>query len=362
MSSTSITHAVGGLSGATVLATGGCGFIGSHLVDALVARGAHVWVLDSLKAGSLANLDAVRDKIRIEIADVRDAGLVKDIVSRCDPQIVFHLAANASVPGSVADPTYDFETNSGGTFTLLSALREIGLNAKVVLASSGAVYGQPQSFPITEATPVDPISPYGASKAGAELTSKTFFRVYDMPIVIARIFNTYGPRMARFVVLDFLRKLQRDPSTLEILGDGNQKRDLIYVSDTVQGLMLLAEHGVPAEVYNLSSGHSLSVTEIAHALISALGLEGKTRITYSGSSWPGDAQRWEVSNGKINGLGFTPEVPLAEGLSRTIQWFQETSPSVKSSRQFSTRSTCESGARSWTGLNRVEDSCNNEHT
>jgi len=228
------------------------------------------------------------------------------------------------VPGSAEDPAYDFETNSGGTFTVLSALREVGLAPKVILASSGAVYGQPQSFPITEGTPVDPISPYGASKAGAELTSKMFFQVFCVPVVIARIFNTYGPRMARFVILDFLRKLRRDPSALEILGSGQQVRDFTYVSDTVRGLVLLAECGVPAEAYNLSSGHSVSVTEVAHALFSALGLEGRTRITYTGVSWPGDAQRWEVSNDKIRSLGFSPEVPLSEGLSRTIQWFQET--------------------------------------
>ena len=231
MSSDDVTKAVGGLDGATVLVTGGCGFIGSHLVDALVARGACVWVLDNLKAGSLENLQAVRDAINVEIGDVRDASCVGDVIDRCRPQFVFHLAANASVPGSVENPDYDFETNSGGTLNVLSALREIGLDTKVVLASSGAVYGQPQTFPIVEEALVDPISPYGASKAGAELTAKIFFRIYDIPVVIARIFNTYGPRVARFVILDFLRKLQRDPSTLEILGDGKQKRDLIYVSE-----------------------------------------------------------------------------------------------------------------------------------
>lgn len=304
--------------------TGGCGFIGSHLVEALVARGDRVWVLDNLKAGSLANLRAVRKVVEIEIGDVRDASCVRDVVGRCRPQVVFHLAANASVPGSVEDPVYDYETNSVGTFTLLSTLRESSLQTKVVLASSGAVYGQPRSFPITETTRIDPISPYGSSKAGSELTGSMFCRVYGMPIVTARIFNTYGPRMARFVILDFLRKLQRDPSTLEILGDGNQVRDFTYVSDAVRGLMWLVRHGVPGEAYNLSSGNSLSITELAHAITSALGLAGRTRLTYTGSSWPGDAQRWEVSNAKLRGLGFAPEVSLADGLLHTLRWFNGT--------------------------------------
>jgi UDP-glucose 4-epimerase len=306
---------------APILVTGGCGFIGSHLVEALVARGAHVWVLDNLKAGSLDNLRAVRDAVRVEIGDVRDAARVKAVLERCRPQIVFHLAANASVPGSVEDPGYDFETNSAGTFTLLNALRELDTDVRVVLASSGAVYGQPELFPITEEALVNPISPYGASKAGAELTARMFTRVFGAPVVIARIFNTYGPRMARFVVLDFLRKLQRDPSVLEILGNGEQVRDFTYVSDTVQGLMLLAERGCPGEAYNLSSGHSTSVTAVAHALITALGLAGRTRITCTGSSWPGDAQRWEVTIDKLGRLGYAPHVDLENGLIKTIEWF-----------------------------------------
>jgi len=306
--------------------TGGCGFIGSHLVEALAARGARVWVLDNLKAGALDKLHAVQDAVQVEIGDVRDAAAVKAVLERCRPQIVFHLAANASVPGSVDDPAYDFETNSAGTFTLLNALRELDTGARVVLASSGAVYGQPELFPITEEALVNPISPYGASKAGAELTARMFTRVFGAPVVIARIFNTYGPRMARFVVLDFLRKLQRDPSVLEILGNGEQVRDFTYVSDTVQGLIVLAERGCPGEAYNLSSGHSTSVTAVAHALIAALGLAGRTRITYTGSSWPGDAQRWEVTIAKICALGYTPQISLAEGLSNTMAWFRKVEP------------------------------------
>lgn len=321
MRSDNITEAEA-FNGASVLVTGGCGFIGSHLVDALVAGSADVCVLDNLRAGSLANLRAVREAITVEVADVRDAGRVREIIGRRRPEFVFHLAANASVPGSVEDPAYDFETNSAGTFTVLNALRDLNCGARIVLASSGAVYGQPEVFPITEQTRVYPISPYGASKACAETTAQMFCQVYGLPVVIARIFNTYGPRMARFVVLDFLRKLQHNPAVLEVLGDGQQKRDFTFVSDTVQGLLLLAERGLAAEAYNLSSGSSTTVTEVAHQLIAALGLTGQTRITYTGSSWRGDAQRWEVAIDRIRGLGFSPEVDLENGLARTIEWFR----------------------------------------
>lgn len=308
--------------GVRILVTGGCGFIGSHLVECLVARGAAVWVLDNLQSGTLANVAAVRDQIELMIGDVRDAKCVKRALGSSRPAFTFHLAANASVPGSVQDPAYDFETNCAGAFVLLDALRGFACSEKIVLASSGAVYGQPRILPIVEEHPTDPISPYGASKVCAETIARMFCRVYGMPIVIVRIFNTYGPRMARFVVLDFLHKLRHNPAVLEVLGDGQQIRDFAFVSDTVQGLLLLAECGLTAEAYNLSSGRSVSVTDLAHRLITALGLRDQTRITYTGSSWPGDAQRWEVSIAKLGLLGYRPTVDLDDGLQRTIQWFQ----------------------------------------
>jgi UDP-glucose 4-epimerase len=310
------------LEGRRVLVTGGCGFIGSHLVEQLVARGAAVWVLDNLQAGTPHNLNSVRNQVDLVIGDVRDPGGVKRVIELSRPAYVFHLAANASVPGSVEDPAYDFETNSAGTFALFEALRAYGCSERVVLASSGAVYGQPQIFPIVEEQLWDPISPYGASKVCAETIARMFQRVYGLPVVIARIFNTYGPRMARFVVLDFLRKLRHNPNVLEVLGNGQQMRDFTFVTDTVQGLLLLAECGLAAEAYNLSSGCSVSVTDVAHMLIAALGLTGQTRITYTGRSWPGDAQRWVVSIEKISRLGYIPTVDLENGLAKTIQWHQ----------------------------------------
>lgn len=311
-----------GFNGRRVLVTGGCGFIGSHLVEQVVARGAAVWVLDNLQAGVPGNLAAVRNQVELVIGDVRDPSCVRHVIGLSRPEYVFHLAANASVPGSVEDPAYDFETNSAGTFALFDALRAYDRSEKIILASSGAVYGQPRIFPIVEEYPQDPISPYGASKVCAETIARMFYRVYGLPVVIARIFNTFGPRMARFVVLDFLRKLRNDPTVLEVLGDGQQKRDFTFVSDTVQGLLLLAERGSTAEAYNLSTGCSVSVTDIAQKLIAMLGLTDRTHIRYTGSSWPGDAQRWEVSITKLGLLGYAPAVDLEDGLAKTLRWYQ----------------------------------------
>jgi UDP-glucose 4-epimerase len=313
--------------GRSVLVTGGCGFIGSHLVETLDAAGAEVAVLDSFQAGKRLNLASVAGHVRIVRGDVREPAQVERILSDSVPSIVFHLAANASVPGSVEEPAFDFETNCAGTFVLLEALRKRGWpkgdDCRVVFASSGAVYGEPERFPIREEHPLRAISPYGASKLAAEIEALMFHQVYGLPVVIARLFNTYGARMARFVVLDFLRKLDRDPNVLEILGSGEQRRDFNDVSDTVAALLVLGRRGEPGQAYNVASGRSCSVTDLAHLIIATLGLEGRTRIVTTGQSWVGDAQRWEVAIDKIAAMGYRPRVSLAEGVRRVIQWHEQ---------------------------------------
>jgi UDP-glucose 4-epimerase len=310
------------LAGQPVLVTGGAGFIGSHLVAALCQAGARVTVLDNLQAGKWSNLEGAAGVETLE-GDVRDAATVEALVARLMPTTVFHLAANASVPGSVQDPVYDYESNASGTFVVLNAVRLAGNGARVVAVSSGAVYGEPLTFPITESDLLAPISPYGASKLNAEVTARMFVRVYKTPVVIARIFNAYGPRMARFVVLDFLRKLKANPGNLEILGTGQQIRDFTYVLDTVQGLLTLALEGEAGESYNISSGTYCSVTQLAQQLIGVRGLTGQTTLSYTGSSWVGDAQRWEVAIDRLQGLGYAPQFDLAAGLQQTAAWFDE---------------------------------------
>ncbi|NLI01406.1 MAG: SDR family NAD(P)-dependent oxidoreductase [Chthonomonadales bacterium] len=302
------------------LVTGGSGFLGSHLVERLAADGAAVTVFDSMRAGSAENLAAVADRVRIIQGDVRDLSAVMDALEQCTPEVVYHLAANASVPGSVEDPAYDYEANATGTFVLLDALRRLDMKPRVVLASSGAVYGQPDRFPITEDFPLRPISPYGYSKLCAEHIARMFLDVYGIPTVIARIFNSYGPRAPRYIVYDFLKKLERNPTRLEILGDGKQQRDFTYVTDTVAGLVLLAEKGVPGEAYNVSSGQNHSVTELAEMLVDALGLTSQVQFHFTGSSWAGDAQYWKVDVSKLRALGFEGKIALREGLRLTAFW------------------------------------------
>lgn len=304
------------------MVTGGAGFIGSHLVETLILEGASVTVVDNLQAGTWANIDKCREKVECLEVDIRDRSVVQRILSEVHPAYVFHLAANASVPGSVENPQYDYETNSGGTFTLLEACRACEGIKKIVIASSGAVYGEPTHFPITENSPLAPISPYGSSKLGSEIEARMFASVYKVPVTVARLFNTYGPRMPRFVVFDFLRKLQASPDRLEILGSGKQVRDLNYVADTVTGFLTLGLHGVPGESYNVASGASHNVTQIAEMLLDGLGYRGRTRIEYTGQSWAGDAQHWEVDISRICGFGYAAHVPLPEGLRLVTEWYE----------------------------------------
>jgi UDP-glucose 4-epimerase len=304
-----------------VLVTGGAGFIGSHLADALVAAGARVLVIDDLSAGRMDNLEDCIAKIEFRQLDITNASNLDGLMN--DTDIVFHLAANASVPKSVENPRHDFDCNALGTLNILSALRQSGVQ-NCVVASSGAVYGEPATFPITEADPILPISPYGASKACAEALGRAFHASYGVPVTIARIFNTYGPRQPRFVMYDFYRKLRADPTRLEVLGSGKQIRDFCYVADTVSALMHLAmRSGKTCEAFNVSSGASHSVLDVAHGMFAVLGLRD-VRITFSGQSWAGDAQRWEVGIEKIRqASGYEPGFHLRTGLEQFVDWFSE---------------------------------------
>lgn len=307
--------------GKEVIVTGGAGFVGSHLVDALLAKGAKVTVIDNLQAGIWTNVPS--DAVKAVDGDVRDYDLLKRIFEETQPAYVFHLAANANVPNSVQDPRYDYETNSSGSFAVLETIRHVSPKTRAIITSSAAVYGVPVRLPVDEEHPLAPVSPYGASKLNSEYTAKMFVNTYNVDAVIARLFNTYGPRMPRYVVIDYLHKLRRDPSHLEIIGDGKQIRDLNYVGDSVNGFLTLGEKGVVGEAYNIGSGSSVSVTELAHIMLEQLGLKD-TQITYTGQSWKGDVPKFEADITKLRALGYEPRTSLGEGLKQVITWFEQT--------------------------------------
>lgn len=303
-----------------VLVTGGAGFIGSHLADALVAAGAEVTVLDDFSSGRQKNLEPIRKRIRLIQGDVRHRDTVRAAIR--GQKVVFHLAANADVPRSVREPDLDFETNLVGSFNVLRSCVETG--ARAIAASSAAVYGPPRYLPMDEQHPLAPISPYGAAKVGMEQLGFAYAAVHGLQFTPVRIFNTFGERQRHYVMVDLLRKLAENPSDLEVLGTGAQSRSYCHVSDACRLLMRVAESdATPGRAVNLSGEEQLTIRELAELLLDLLELRGRTRVHFSGQSWPGDIENLsgDASWAKAN-LSFQCQVSLGDGLNRLIDWLE----------------------------------------
>jgi UDP-glucose 4-epimerase len=302
----------GGQKSSKVLVTGGAGFIGSHLVEALLADGHAVVVVDDLSNGSMENLPIVGAAVTLHQGDVRDVSVLRRALQGVE--LVFHLAANSSVPLSVDQPTIDFEVNALGTQRLLLGGLEAGVK-RIVLVSSAAVYGLVERTPTKETDPLKPVSPYGASKLAAEALALAYRQVYGLDVVICRIFNTFGPRQRRYVMHDFLTKLARTPNELRVRGDGTQVRDYCYVSDTVKALRLVAGRG--EGTYNIAGGRAISIREVAEAIVGVVA--PGARIVYGDTTWKGDVPTLHADISRLRGLGFEPEVDLVSGLHALIQ-------------------------------------------
>ena len=307
------------LSGERVLVTGGAGFIASHLVEVLVHNGAKVVVLDDLSAGKMENLNEVRDDIAFQKGSIEDPELVDRTTRGC--RYVFNFAANADVPRSVAHPDRDFRVNAVGAFNVFQACRKHEV-ARVLQASTAAVYGEPVYTPMDEGHPLAPISPYGASKLGAEAMGRAWHHSYGFPFTAVRIFNTYGPRQPRYVIHDLFRKIMADKDRLEVLGTGEQVRDYCFVSDAAEAFADLAvAPGLEGKALNLAGGHPIAIKDLVGMILSTLGLTS-TDVTYTGKSWPGDITRLVADISRIKEAGFAPTVDLAEGLRRFADWIQ----------------------------------------
>ena len=258
------------LSNKRILVTGGAGFIPSHIVDKLVKIGATVTVIDNLHAGKVKNLKQSIADIEFIKVDVRDFDKIHSIVKKQD--VVFHLAANADVPFSVENPTYDFEANAIGGFNVLRSCLDADIQ-KVIYASTAAVYGNAKYVPIREDHPLDPISPYGVSKLTTEKLGFTYLHTYGLPFCSIRIFNIYGERQPRYVMYDLLRKLYQNPNKLSVLGTGEQIRDYAYVTDAAQCFILAAESDeAVGEAFNLAGGNPISIKDLVGLMLESLNL------------------------------------------------------------------------------------------
>jgi len=293
------------------LVTGGAGFIGSHLVDALVARGEEVHVLDNLATGSRANLASAAE---LHDLDIRDDAL-EQVVERVRPEVVFHLAAQADVGTSVERPLFDADVNVMGTVRVLEAARAI--DARVVFTSSGgAIYGECER-PAREDDEPEPLSPYAASKLAGEAYLATWNRLHGTGHVTCRLGNVYGPRqlptLEGGVIAIFLDRL-RDGRETEIFGDGSQTRDFVYVGDVV-GALLAAAASPASGIFNVGSGIATTVLELHRLCAEAAGVEQEPRFV---DARPGDLQHSVIDPSRAaSELGWHAEMTLARGLAVT---------------------------------------------
>ena len=302
------------------LVTGGAGFIGSNIAEALVKRGHRVRVFDNLLTGSRGNLAAIGEVDFVE-GDLRDPAAVARAVEGVDG--VFHQAALRSVPRSVDDPMSSNEVNITGTLNLLMACRAAKVG-RVVYASSSSVYGDDPALPKVETLPTNPISPYAISKLGAEHYCRTFARLYGLETVSLRYFNVFGPRqnpesIYSAVIPRFLEQaLKHEP--LEVHGDGLQSRDFTYIDNVVQGNVRAMETpGVGGEVFNIACNTRHSLLDIAEAIGRFLGRTLERRHV---ASRAGDVKHTLADISKAQSrLGYAPTVDFAEGMQLTCEYF-----------------------------------------
>jgi UDP-glucose 4-epimerase len=291
--------------------TGGAGFIGSHLTDALLARGDEVMVVDRLRTSQFNLNGAIERGARLARADVTDTAAMRDALNEWQPEVVYHLAAQIDVRWSVEDPSTDAHQNIGGTAAVLEAARHAGVK-RVVLASTAGVYGDPDRLPVNEGTPPAPLSPYGAGKAAAESYLALFSRLHGLSTLSLRMSNVYGPRQnphgeAGVIAIFCAAAAEGRPVT--VFGDGTQTRDFVYVEDVAEAF---AAAGSSAEqgAINVSTGVETSLTELAAALgLQTMQQPGRLGEIRRSSLDPGAAARR---------LGWTARTPLAEGLRRTL--------------------------------------------
>lgn len=304
----------------TALVTGGAGFIGAHLSAHLWRNGWHVIVLDDLSEGRESNLDSLSADVELMVRDVAEPGALAELDSR-PIDVVFHLAAQASVPKSVEEPESDFRTNVLGTMNVLEFVRHRKI-AKLVFPSTVSVYSSDALMPLKETAPIHASSPYGAGKAAAENYCFAYAISYQLNITVLRLFNVYGPLMCKYVIHDIVRKLQKNSKRITLLGDGNQIRDYLYVDDAVQAFLIAAEKGTRGDVYNVGSGVPVRIIDMAREIASNMGLEN-VDIECTMESWPGDIKAWYADVSKVSKIGFRPQTPWREGLSKTVQYLTE---------------------------------------
>ncbi len=301
-----------------ILVTGGAGFIGSHVSEAFLAAGHEVAVVDDLSSGKTANIPKGVRFEQLDIGDKRIAELCKSF----SPQVICHHAAQVDVRRSVADPAFDAGINILGMLNLLEAARAAGVAKFIFASSGGAIYGEQECFPAPESHPQNPISPYGVSKLTGEKYLNYYRQVHGLPYAALRYANVYGPRQDPFgeagVVAIFTSKLLRGEQPV-INGDGLQTRDYVFVADVARANLLALAPGAEG-AFNIATGRETDVVTLFDELNRLVG----TRAPRAHAPAKAGEQRRSVLDTALAGkvLGWRPEVPLAEGLDSTVDYFR----------------------------------------
>jgi UDP-glucose 4-epimerase len=301
-----------------VVVTGGAGFIGSHVVDALVARGARVRVIDDFSSGFPEFLNPA--------ADLCEASLLEParyVAAFAGAEQVFHLAANADVRHGLQHPRRDVEQNLLATHHVLEAMREHGVS-RIAFSSTGAVYGDASVLPTPEDAPF-PIqtSLYGASKVAAEGLLSAYAHGYGFRADIYRFVSMLGPRYTHGHVFDFWRKLKADPTRLEVLGDGKQRKSYLHVADCVRAMLLGVEREAgPVNVLNIGHSDWLTVIDSVGIICRALGVSPALSFTGGDRGWVGDSPKILLDTARLRGLGWAPSRALPDAIVETLQFLE----------------------------------------
>lgn len=305
-----------------VVVTGGAGFIGSHLVDHLIAAGHSVTVIDNLTGTGRDFLKPHQKSPRFRFikADVRHREAMRRALTPT-PDMVFHLAANADIARGVDDPTLDFENSLMATFSLLQAMKQVGAK-KIVYTSGSGVYGdRGHRYSSEDTGPLVPVSMYGATKLGAEGMISAFAHLFDLQAWIVRPANIIGPRLTHGVIYDFVRQLKQHPRQLRILGDGRQSKSYLHVDDVINALLLVTTKAHERmNIFNISSSSFITVNAIADLVIRGLGLTHVTRDHTAGKvGWRGDVPVVRLHSRALKHLGWKPRYTSRQAAIATIE-------------------------------------------
>jgi UDP-glucose 4-epimerase len=301
------------LNGKSILVTGGAGFIGSHLCKKLCGLASNLTIYDNLSSGKVENVKHL-PKVHFVKADILD---LKKLRSQEKTDLIYHLAAQVVVPYSMENPVEDFETNARGTLNILEKARKD--DARVVFASSAAVYGNTTQLPTPETYGFSPDSCYGLSKVVGEQYCNMYSKQYGLDVTIVRFANVYGPK-CHGVIHDFLDKISRNPEQLEIIGSGMQARDFVHIYDVVEALLLSATSDFAiGETFNIGFGKTTTIIDLAKIILKILGLSEKTVIKPTNVPWQGDIKTIWFDISKVEKtLKWTPKISLEETLKELI--------------------------------------------